>query len=430
MLRFIGVVCSCIVNGYIFWETMGALYERKYSSRKLLYIGVYTLYVILSTCTAWFGIPQLNVVISMITLYGISKGLYNVQDKNILVNSVVIIVYLALVDIVVTVTFSTLLQSSAYNILADSKYFLVSGIGNSIIVLCTYKLVIQMLQCCQINSISKILHFYMIFLMIFEVGILCYFVKHEIAQENNMPLLLASLGVVVLDAGVIYLYKMLSKEAVLEKKTELVEQQLEITQKYYEGLQDNYEKMQQIMHDTKKHIQVLCDLEGEYKRDYGKELLSSITEIQPRFQCNDKIVCAIVWNKMQICEQKGINFEINMQDITFDFMNRTEITALFANLLDNAVEACESSNDVQKKIVLRIHSFKEYVVIKMRNTIGTMPIFTEGKLVSTKNGHLGVGMTILESLVNKYYGNIDYEYSDKCFETKLILSAYISADKG
>lgn len=139
---------------------------------------------------------------------------------------------------------------------------------------------------------------------------------------------------------------------------------------------------------------------------------------------SDKIVCAIIWNKMQICEQRRIEFEVNMQDITFDFMDKTDITALFANLLDNAVEACEESSIQCKKIILRIHRFKEYIVIKVCNTIGTKPKIKEGKLVSTKNGHLGMGMMILENLANKYCGNMDYEYSDTYFETNLILSVY------
>lgn len=201
-----------------------------------------------------------------------------------------------------------------------------------------------------------------------------------------------------------------------------------MTQKYYEGLQDNYEHVQRILHDTKKHLQVLENLDSVDKEDYANELLNIIGNEEPQFSCSDKIVCAIIWNNIQICKQKTIDFEINMQDIIFDFMEKTEITALFANLLDNAIEACESSNEERKKIILRIHSFKEYVVIKMRNTMGPMPKLKEGKLISTKKGHLGVGMTIMEGIANKYCGNIDYEYSGKYFETKIILSIHNISD--
>lgn len=424
MLHFIGLACSSMVTGYVLLEAMGSLYEKKYTNNKVIYVGAYTLYVILSIAVAWIEIPTLNVINSMVILCALTKGLYKAYGKSVLVNSGFIIIYLAIIDIVVTEVLSVFLSSSTYNVLQNSKLFLASGIGNSIIVLCTYKLLIQILERCQINIVSRIQHLYMLFLMVFEFGILCYFVRQEMERENNVSLLLVSLGFVILDAGFIYIYKMLSQEAILEKKTELIEQQLEMTQKYYESLQNNYERMQKIVHDIKKHLQVLEGLEKEGKKEYSTELMDMIGNVQLGFQCSDKIACAVIWNKMQICEQKGIVFEINMQDIMFDFMEKTEITALFANLLDNALEACESSKSNEKRIVLRIHSFKEYIVIRLRNTIGTMPKLKNGKLISTKNGHLGVGMTILESLANKYCGNMDYEYSDTFFETKLILSTY------
>lgn len=183
VLRLIGVMCSCIVTGYVFFDVMESLYERKFSYNKLTFTGIYVIYVILSVGIAWFGIPILNVLFSTLLLYGLSKSLYIAHDKSILINSGIIIIYLAIADIVVTVIFSTVLQSSTYNTITNPKYFLVSGIGNAVIILCTYKLVIQILQHCQINTISRILHFYMIFLMVFEFSILGYFVKHEIGKK-------------------------------------------------------------------------------------------------------------------------------------------------------------------------------------------------------------------------------------------------------
>lgn len=37
-------------------------------------------------------------------------------------------------------------------------------------------------------------------------------------EKNNIELLIVSFGVVILDAGILYLYKMLSKKATMEKE--------------------------------------------------------------------------------------------------------------------------------------------------------------------------------------------------------------------
>ena len=266
----------------------------------------------------------------------------------------------------------------------------------------------------------------MIFLMVFEFGIFLMFLKNEPHAGSNWELLLLCIGFLVLDAGILYLYRKISEQAKNEKKSLLIEQQQEMTAKYYEDLQENYEKTQKILHDMKKHLQTINELkqlDEETQKEYREEFLKSIEDIRLQFVCSDRILCAIIWNKMQMCERNGIDFDVNMQDILFDFMNKTEVTALFANLLDNGIEACLASKREKKEIFLRIHGFKEYVVIKMKNTIGTPPQMKNNSFISTKLGHLGLGMSIMEEIAEKYCGNINYDYSEKYFETKIILLA-------
>lgn len=422
MNHLIGLLCSCIVTGFVFFEVMGSLYERKYVGNKFVYKLAFLLYVVLNIAVVCLQNPILNLGYSALALCVLSMSLFKVYGKSIFINSGILIIYLAIVDVIVTTIFSTLLDFTIYETLQNPKYYLLSSIGNAITILCTYRLIIQILQRCQVSKASKILHFYMMFLMIFEFWILSYYMRLDVIHD--IPLLLMSVGFVVLDAGVLYLYKKMSENALLEKRAELIEKQLEMTVKYYEDFQENYERTEKVLHDTKKHLRVIDDLkniDSSMVKEYKEEVLQSLNNIHQQFQCENKIVSAIIWNKLQICEQQGIDFQINLPDISFDFMSRMEITALFANLLDNAIEACQSSEAEKKMIVLRIHCFKEHVVIKLKNTIGTLPRFRDGKLATTKKGHLGVGMSILENLANKYCGSINYEYTEDFFVTNIIL---------
>lgn len=45
------------------------------------------------------------------------------------------------------------------------------------------------------------------------------------------------------------------------------------------------------------------------------------------------------------------------------------------------------------------------------------------RFISTKLGHLGLGMSIMEEIAEKYCGNINCDYSEEYFETKIILLA-------
>lgn len=423
MIFLIGLLCSCVVTGGVFFEIMGILYEKKFP--KWIYLVALFLYIILSMLVASIKVPVLNVVFSMLVLCILSYLLYNTAGKNVIINAVIVIVYLAIVDMTVTIIFSIFTSDSAYIALQNPKFFFVSGIGNALLILCTSNLLIQIIIRCQISKVSKCLHLYMIFLVVFEFSILLWALQTNTEIEHNLPLLFLCLGFIIVDGGILYLFKMLSKNTALEKQTELMEQQHDMTVKHYEGLQERYDETQRTLHDIKKHLQVITNIEtgkSGLKEEYTEELIQSIDGMLRQFQCSDKIVCAIIWDKIQICNKDGIALDINMQDIEFDFMDKIEVTTLFANLLENAIEACQRSGYPQKEIHLRIHKFKNYIVIKMQNTIGSKLTFDRGKLKSSKPGHHGLGMTILSNLANKYCGNLKYDYTEEYFETKIILS--------
>ncbi len=423
MIYLIGLICSCIVTGYIFFEIMGTLYEKKYS--KWIYLAALLLYTFLNILVAWIRQPILNVVYSLSALCALSYLLYDRHGKNVIINSVIVVIYLASVDMIVTAAFSVFTSDSTYIALREPEFFLVSGIANALLMLCTYNLLLHFLLHNQIDRASKFLYLYMIFLAIFEFGSLCYFLQMDSEFESNLSLLMLSIGFIIVDVGILYLYKIYVRNAILETQAELLDQQHKMTEKYYEGLQERYEETQGLLHDLKKHLRVIADIDdckNNLKDQYASELIDSIDSMQQDFQCSDEILRVIFWDKIQNCKKHGIFLDINMQDIRFDFMDRIEVTILFANLLDNAIEACQRSKKEQKEISLRMHQFKEYIVIKMRNTIGEKPQLEGENLKSAKSGHHGMGMGILAKLANKYCGNLNFDFSEEYFETKIILS--------
>ena len=128
------------------------------------------------------------------------------------------IIYLAMIDISVTAVFSFFVDTSTFTALMQPKFYLLSSVGNAIVVICTNSLLIQVLQHYQISRISKALHVYMIFLMVFEFGIFLMFLKNEPHAGSNWELLLLCIGFLVLDAGILYLYRKISEQAKNEKR--------------------------------------------------------------------------------------------------------------------------------------------------------------------------------------------------------------------
>jgi len=53
------------------------------------------------------------------------------------------------------------------------------------------------------------------------------------------------------------------------------------------------------------------------------------------------------------------------------------------------------------------------------NSIGQRPVIKNRKPVSTKPGHKGLGMLILEEIVKKYDGDLNFDYTEEFFITKI-----------
>nr|WP_297932674.1 GHKL domain-containing protein [uncultured Blautia sp.] len=425
MIYILGLTFSCLITGFVYLEILDDLYERKYNERKWLYCLFVLLNTILNVSEAQLGYPLLNIVYSLFVLCLVSLLLYYTERRDVIVNSVMIVIYVSIVDLIVTTIFSTLTQSSAYIVLQDPKFFCVSGIANGLAILCTCHTFSYMLRKRKISNMSASLQAYMIFLLVFEFSLLLYLLPREPDIDNNVIILTFCICFVAVDIGVLYLFEKVSQNFELEKKTQLLMQQRELLVNYHESLQERFIDSQKLLHDMKKHLQVISNMSEKEKtmqKEYTDRLLEEIEDIQRQFQCSDKIVCAILWDKIQICKHDNIELDINMQDIVFDFMEKTDVTALFANLLDNAIEACKKDKQNTSRILLRIHKFKDYVIIKMTNTMSQTPKKTDNRLVSTKEGHTGLGMSILSDLANKYCGNINYSYTDIEFETNIILS--------
>lgn len=423
MLYLGGEFVFFIVSGWALLSIIEALYEKKFSNRKICYGTAFALYVICGFAVSMCRWPCINLIYTMVFLYTISRTLYKSSPKKAITNSIVVIAYFALLDLIVTSIYSVGVGTTTNLTLANDRMFLVSGICNALAMLCTCNMVIQLITHINVSKASKYMNLYTVLLMVFELFFLCYFIESNNCYLDNIGLLILAVGFVLIDGSIIYFFKMFTKISILENRTSLAEKQCEMTGNYYENLKKQNEEMLGIMHDFKKHLRVIDDLkQSEAGKGYINELLNSISMAEQQFQCDNEILRTIICEKIQICKRENMILDLNLQYAEFDFMEKNEITSLFSNLLDNAIEACLESDKEKKEIYLRVHRFKNHIVIAMRNTIGLPLQFRDGQLLSNKTGHLGLGMLVIKSITEKYCGSMEYSYSEEYFQTKLVLA--------
>ena len=134
----------------------------------------------------------------------------------------------------------------------------------------------------------------------------------------------------------------------------------------------------------------------------------------------NRLLDVIINKYIDICDDKNIKFEITSVSDNFGFMSGYDLSSLFNNVLDNAVEAASESENkyIHADISNSIGSYHKLCVV---NSCETAPNVKNGTLLTTKSNREmhGFGTKSIRKTVNKYDGEMQWDYDDNLKEFKL-----------
>lgn len=258
------------------------------------------------------------------------------------------------------------------------------------------------------------------------ITIIIYILIFTVNITSNL-LSLACILLILINAIVLLINK-----KIINKDLEIVRLKNETSKdnmvfEEYSILKEKYEKINILHHDFKEHMNALNSLIGkdnikakEYMKSvYNEEMISQFVEFSDNNMLN-----ILLTKKKEECLINNIEFIIEPIRAHLSFLHDMDIVTLFSNLINNAIEACESSLD--KKIYLDIHTTNEnFIVVRMENTSDEHPIVIDGKLRTHKDNDKlhGIGMTSIRSVLKKYDGSVDWSYdiNKKMFLTTVVI---------
>ncbi len=202
-----------------------------------------------------------------------------------------------------------------------------------------------------------------------------------------------------------------------QKDKELIElkafqQEQEINTTYFELLEHQNDELQVFVHDTKKHYRTLYGLaDNSIKlKEYIEGIVNDLEGVNQIGKTSNKLLDLIISKYNYICDKTGIVFEKNIHQSNLDFINDNDLTSIFNNLFDNAVEAAKTSQ--KKSIFFGLNKVGNMLVIDITNSCDVPPVVKNHKLISTKtdDGLHGYGFKSICRSVKKYNGDIEWEY--------------------
>lgn len=246
---------------------------------------------------------------------------------------------------------------------------------------------------------------------------------------NNRPnnyFLVLNLGCIVLaDLFLLYLIKVMNEKSFLEYEMKLMEKQAYLQYKYYMRQEQKYNKTLGLLHDVNKHIKSIEQLylngNTEIAAEYTKQIGGMLQPLIPDKYTGNPILDILLADYLAIMDEKQIDFDIKVDNVKMDFMDAIDITTIFGNLLDNAIEACDGM-EKDRKIVVRIGAYHEMVSIRMENNCAAIK-WKNGVPVSDKGRNHGMGLPNVRRSIEKYDGSIKLKVEDGIFIVDIFLNS-------
>lgn len=263
--------------------------------------------------------------------------------------------------------------------------------------------------------------FFPIFTVV-TIAVMIAFFPYTEEQDQARVLYAIAFGMIVMNVYVYYLVDdIVNREAKLHEK-EILELQVKNELKMFHSLSENFEKQKRQTHEFKNHV---LGIEALVKENKYEELADYITNISNTIHSEDNaietnhvIVNAIVNVKYHEALRKHILFVFRVNDLSKIKIQNDDLVVLLANLLNNAIEACEQC---KKKRIIKLKFLlteDNAVVLSVRNTSFQPPIFENDEIKTSKNKNPeihGVGIKNIIKVVEKYHGSYIIENKNQEF---------------
>lgn len=240
-----------------------------------------------------------------------------------------------------------------------------------------------------------------------------------LSKAAEIMMLINVLALLVVNLIFLMLYNHMQKTNAENLALQLSIQKDEADAEYYHALQEQSSIQRILIHDIKNHLRTI---EGLAARDNTAEIISYINKLEitltPPSQsrvCDDPILNTLLCRFSKECRLRGIDIQFDIRDNCTGFLDAPSITALYGNLLTNALEAATTSNDKSIELSAIRNSEQSTILISVINSCDNAPVPDDfGKFRSSKHiGFHGIGLKSIERIVQKYNGISTMYYDEE-----------------
>lgn len=195
----------------------------------------------------------------------------------------------------------------------------------------------------------------------------------------------------------------------------------------YENLQEKITDARRAKHDVRHHISLMQEYVRNHEYDELEKYLNSYQQSLPDDTlisfCENKAVNAVMLYFAQTAKNADIDYDVKAVIPERISVDETDLSVLFGNLIENAIDACKAENSDDRKIVIRAVTDEYTLCLGIDNTFtGNVKKDINGVLFSSKHIGFGIGVESVKSIAEKYGGAYRSEIKDGMFMSSVMLN--------
>ena len=269
-------------------------------------------------------------------------------------------------------------------------------------------------------------------LIIPVLSIIMLFMLISFNLNNRFLLVCESMGILLINIVVFYLYNMLMEVHHQLREKEMMELKVKVYSGQLETITQTQKKIRRLRHDMVHHIMQLYSMASLNKNAEMLEYLDKMEQamINPKEHVSsgnkdiDGILNFMLEKAVSILKKVDVQVKIPEDLHTCSF----ELAVILGNIIDNAIEAARQTED--KWLSLQITADKGILFIRVSNSYCGCIKTSGDKLLTSKEDkeNHGLGLDSVKDMIKKSNGDMKITCDKNIFTVDILL--YLTVKRG
>ena len=251
------------------------------------------------------------------------------------------------------------------------------------------------------------------------------FSVYNVLNLSKIPhiLIFFSLTIFILIFLIVFLYSkntMFLREQEQKDKMQIAQLQQQFA--YYQEKLKDEEKVRSVYHDMKNHLLVLQrQINSPETAEMVEKLQSQVAMYEDYEHTGNDILDIILKEKSETAREKHIALSVTADLNGVDFIEPLDVSTIFGNGLDNAIEASEKLPEEQRAILVKAGRVQNFFSVLIENSCLQNREYTKQRTTKSDDFLHGFGISNMRKAAEKYDGQLTIKCENEKFTLKILI---------